>query len=167
MIRALEPQPLTAEAFQIFGDVIDTHHDDVVTINEGNTLRFNDLARLDLAESGGRPSINIFRSTPLPFPITIQTMERHPKSSQAFYPISGLPYLVVVAPPGEFDAAKICVFQANGHQGVNYHRGTWHHYSLATTDVSDFLVVDRIATDNNCDEVTLPVESQLQITSGL
>ena len=69
------------------------------------------------------------------------------------------PYLVVVAPKGDFDIEKLAVFIAQPHQGVNYHRGTWHHYCLALNCVSDFLVVDRIANDgvseNNCDVIEL------------
>jgi len=113
---------------------------------------------------GGKPSVNIFRSAPLPLPITIRMMERHPKSSQAFYPLGDEPYLVVVAPPGQLDPAKIEVFVASASQGVNYHRGTWHHYSLATGGVSDFLVIDRIADDENCDEQVLDLHDQIIIT---
>jgi ureidoglycolate lyase len=90
-------------------------------------------------------------------PVSIRSMERHPLSSQAFFPLSEQPYLVVVAPQGEFDPLAIRAFIAQPSQGVNYHPGTWHHYSLALHSVSDFLVVDRIdsgkSSDDNCDEV--------------
>lgn len=164
MARNITPKPLKKSSFAPFGDVIETGPGEVRNINEGHTSRFHDLAELDLTEGGGRPSVNIFRSTPIPLPITIRMMERHPKSSQAFYPLGDEPYLVVVAPPGELDPAKIEVFAAGSHQGVNYHRGTWHHYSLATGDVSDFLVIDRIADDENCDEQTLDEGDQIIIT---
>jgi ureidoglycolate lyase len=76
-------------------------------------------------------------------------------SSQAFYPLSDNPYLVVVAPSGEFDESKIEVFRAGANQGVNYYPGTWHHYSLALNSVSDFLVIDRGGPEDNCEEVKL------------
>ena len=87
-------------------------------------------------------------------------LERHPLSSQAFYPLSGNPYLVVVAPAGKLEETEIRVFLARADQGVNYHPGTWHHYSLALNDTSDFLVIDRgsltqESDEENCDEVSL------------
>jgi ureidoglycolate lyase len=155
------PENLTAEAFSIFGDVIETISAvDKKIINEGNTIRFHDLAALSLTGKGGTPLVNIFRSKPLSLPMTLTMLERHPLSSQAFYPLSGNPYLVVVAPAGELKESEIRVFLAQADQGVNYHPGTWHHYSLALNETSDFLVIDRgsLAEDSdmeNCDEVSL------------
>ncbi len=152
----LTPIPLTQEAFAPFGDVIEVGSDgEVRDINEGNTKRYHDLAQLTLDTAGGHAAINIFRSTPLNNPVTIKFMERHPLSSQAFMPLSGQPYLVVVAPKGQLDESAITAFLVRSDQGVNYHPGTWHHYCLALNQVSDFLVVDRIADDQNCDEVDL------------
>lgn len=154
--RLLKPEPLTAAGFAPYGDVIEpASARENRVINEGHTLRAHDLARLDLLSEGGRPIVSHFRTTPLPRPIAIKIMERHPLSSQAFYPLSGRPYLVAVAPRGDFDAAQLRVFLAAAHQGVNYHAGTWHHYNLALDLPSDFLVIDREADDKNCDEVIL------------
>lgn len=93
----------------------------------------------------------------------LELMERHPLSSQAFYPLGNSPYLVVVAPPGELDPSAVVAFVAQSDQGVNYHKGTWHHYSLALGGVSDFLVVDRISDDQNCDEVRLTGKDRIKI----
>ncbi len=162
MHTVLTPRPLTPEAFRPFGDVVETRTAvDERLINEGNTTRFHDLARLDLEADGGRPLLSIFRSRPLPAPVRITTMERHPLSSQMFYPLSGNPYLVVVAPPGELDESAIQVFRAGPNQGVNYASGTWHHYSLALDSISDFLVIDRGGPEENCDEV--PLQTPLTI----
>jgi ureidoglycolate lyase len=102
----------------------------------------------------GRAGISLFRSTPLPSPI-LRVMERHPFGSQAFMPLSGRPYLVVVAPPGDFDPGAVEAFLATPDQGVNYAPGVWHHFLLALEAESDFLVIDRLAPDENCDEVEL------------
>jgi ureidoglycolate lyase len=143
---------LDAESFTEFGDVIETT-DEAIEINQGTTLRFDDLANLDLVENGGRPLINIFRATPLVLPITVRLLERHPLSSQAFFPIDNRPYLVVVAPSADkVQHNKIQAFLAHGRQGVNYHRGTWHHPLLALDKESDFIVIDRGADDENCEE---------------
>jgi ureidoglycolate lyase len=153
---AITPEQLTAEAFSRFGDVIDVQSArDCRVINGGNTHRYHNLARLSLTADRGTPLVNVFRSTPLPLPVTLKSMERHPLSSQTFYPLSANPYLVVVAPPGELRETEIRVFIATSTQGVNYHPGTWHHYSLALNSVSDFLVIDRGGREENCDEADL------------
>ncbi|MFT2090877.1 ureidoglycolate lyase [Paraglaciecola sp. 2405UD69-4] len=152
----VKPKALTRESFAAFGDVIEVSSQVTnFSINDGYTQRYHDLAEVDVNENNGRTLINIFRSTPLAQPIAIKMMERHPLSSQAFVPMGTAPYLVVVAPKGELDTSKIEVFLARADQGVNYHKGTWHHYCLALTQVSDFLVVDRGGEGDNCDVVTL------------
>ncbi|MFT7221858.1 MAG: ureidoglycolate lyase [Candidatus Azotimanducaceae bacterium] len=163
MPRLIAPKPLSKDLFALYGDVIETEGAEHRQINEGHTTRFHNLAQLNLIDANGQPSINIFRSSPRVPPLTLSLMERHPVSSQAFYPLSGEPYLIVVAPPGELHPEKIEVFLARADQGINYHAGTWHHYSLALNTTSDFLVVDRIADDENCDEVLLDEPDQVQI----
>jgi ureidoglycolate lyase len=39
---------------------------------------------------------------------------------------------------------------------VNYRRGTWHHYNLALEKTSDFLVLDRVASKEDCEEIPIP-----------
>jgi len=152
----LEIQPLTREAFAPFGELIEAS--DAVqhfTINAGNTERYHDLARIEPGPDG-RVIVSIFRGQPRTLPFTVQMMERHPKASQAFIPMSGKPYLVVVAPAGTPPAAQdLKVFLARGDQGVNYATGVWHHPLLALEAVSDFIVIDRSGPGHNCDEVQL------------
>lgn len=153
-MRTLSPEPLTADAFAPFGDVIEaSDRAEVVPINYGWTTRFNALA--DVAVGDGHAIISIFRSKPLEPPV-LKIFERHPDGSQAFMPLQGRPYLVAVAPAGDFDPAKVRVFRAEANQGVNYGRGTWHHFLLALEAESDFLVVDRDSgPGENLDEVEL------------
>jgi ureidoglycolate lyase len=160
----LIPEPLTAEAFAPYGDVIESSDSaETQKINYGHTLRFHNLAELDLTEQNGKALVNIFRTTPMALPIKIEIMERHPLSSQTIFPLGDNPYLVVVAEKGDFNENKIMAFIASPSQGVNYHRGTWHHYSLALNDVSEFLAIDRCAEDKNCDEVTLGTPITIQL----
>jgi ureidoglycolate lyase len=154
--RTLEVEPLTREAFAPFGEVIEAS--DAVrhfTINAGNTERYHDLARIEPGPEG-RVIVSIFRGQPRALPFTVTMMERHPLASQAFVPLSGRPYLVVVAPAGEAPTVDtLRVFLARGEQGVNYAPGVWHHPLLALEAVSDFLVVDRAGPGHNCDEVLI------------
>lgn len=153
-MRALHPLPLNAAAFARYGELIEARGAPR-TINQGHALRFDDLAALDLGADNGRAIVSIFRSTPPAYPFAIERMERHPKSSQAFMPLSGRPFLLVVAPAGAFDAAAIEAFVAAPDQGVNLRKGVWHHFNLALMAPSEFLVIDRDGQDENNDEVKL------------
>ncbi len=155
-MRMIKAEPLSAEAFSPYGDVIETAAaSEQISINYGNTTRFHNLMKVDVEEGGGEPCVSIFRSKPLETPIIIKLMEYHPLGSQAFIPMGDAPYLVVVAEAGEFDVEKLRVFLAQSHQGVNYHKGTWHHFSLALEKTSDFLVIDRQGEGDNCVEYHL------------
>jgi ureidoglycolate lyase len=151
-VQKMQISPLSAEAFAAYGDVLEVSKDKKhFPINDGFTERFHDIAEIDVADENGQAIVSIFRSTPLALPIKIEMMERHPLGSQAFMPLSQQPYLVVVAPKGEFNANAIQVFIAQATQGVNYHKGTWHHFCLALNQECDFLVIDRSGKGNNCD----------------
>ncbi|MFV8823713.1 ureidoglycolate lyase [Thauera sp. WH-2] len=153
---SLKIEPLTHEAFAPFGEVIEAgDHAERLLINGGNTERYHDLADLD-AGSDGRIIVSIFRGQPRTLPFEVRMLERHPLGSQAFIPMSGRPYLVVVAPAASSPAVtELRAFLARGSQGVNYRAGVWHHPLLALDGVSDFLVIDRKGPGQNCDEVTL------------
>jgi ureidoglycolate lyase len=153
-MREITPEPLTADAFAPFGDVIEASEGaEVIPINYGWTPRFTALTEVSVGD--GQAIISLFRSRPLT-PLVLKVFERHPLGSQAFMPLQGRPYLVAVAPPGPFDPAAIRVFRAAATQGVNYARGTWHHFLLALDAESDFLVVDRDgAPGENLNEVEL------------
>lgn len=162
-IKIVQPLPLTAARFSPYGDVIEVSDATrKLSINQGFTQRFHDLANIDVSAENGKVCVSIFRTSPLPEPIELNTMERHPLSSQAFIPLEQKPYLVAVAPPGNFNLDLLEVFIAQGTQGVNYFPGTWHHFSLALHETSDFLVIDRQEEPGNnktptanCDEIQL------------
>jgi len=153
-MREMTPEPLTAEAFALFGSVIEASDAAVkLEINQGHALRYDALAEVDVAEGGGIPVVSLFRAKPLP-ELVLRGFERHPLGSQTFVPLSGTPYLVAVAPAGTFDASQIRLFRAEGHQGVHYRKGVWHHFLLVLEE-SDFLVVDRAGPGDNCEEVEM------------
>lgn len=152
----LQAEPLSAEAFAPFGSVIETAGHSPRSINQGTCQRFDDLAPVDVLADGGRPVISIFKALPRALPHQVRTLERHPLSSQAFYPLDGRPYLIVVAHEAEGGSpGHIRAFRAAGNQGVSYRRNTWHHSLLAIGASSHFLVVDRGGPGGNCDEQAL------------
>jgi ureidoglycolate lyase len=150
-MRALAIEPLTPAAFAPFGDVIAADAaSTTIAVNDGTAQRFHALGRVD--SDGGTTVLSIFRAQPRALPFAVRMLERHPRGSQAFVPLSGLPYLVVVA---EDPSQPPRAFLARGDQGVNFRKGTWHHPLLALEKPSDFLVVDREGDDDNCDEAAL------------
>jgi ureidoglycolate lyase len=159
--RILRIEPLTADAFRVFGDVIERGaHARHVTINEGYAVRYDDLARIDVSADGGAPCLSIFNAKPRTLPFALTLLERHPLGTQAFMPLSGRVYLVVVSEGAdEPDLDTLRCFLAGPGQGINYARGTWHHPLLALDTSSDFIVLDRRGPGDNCDERQLAVQS--------
>lgn len=134
--------------------MIETDGAQCLSINEGTTERFHDLAGVDVTSDGGSPLISIFRGQPRPQPIAIRMVERHPLGSQAFIPMQDQDWFVVVAASGDTpQVSELRAFHATGRQGVNYRPGVWHHPLLVLKPDSDFLVVDRGGPGQNCDEV--------------
>lgn len=146
-------QPLTAASFAPFGDVIATGADPVM-INNGTTERHHDLAKVDVLGQGAHTLINIFRGQPFTPPVEIRMMERHPLGSQAFMPLSDLPYLVVVAQDDDGAPGWPVAFLAE-KTGVNYRANVWHHPLISLEAVSDFLVVDRGGEGVNLEEADI------------
>ena len=153
-MKSLAIEPLSAAAFEPFGDVIETAGAEVRIINEGTTRRFHDLAAIDVAAEGGAPILSVFRAAARAQPIQIRMVESHPLASQAFFPLSQQDWLVVVCEDngGEPALDTLRCFQATGWQGVNYARGVWHHPLLALAPSQDFLVVDRDGPGANLEE---------------
>ena len=161
-MQIIHPQPLTAEAFAPFGDVIETRDRDYFMINNGSTRRYHKLGAVQLGKPEDNAIISIFRAQALTMPLTVKMMERHPLGSQAFIPLKGHPFLILVAPVGEIPyPGQLKAFITDGTQGINYHAGVWHHPVLCCAEEDDFLVIDREGEGNNCDEYFFADESHI------
>ena len=154
MKNTISIQALTTENFAEFGEVICCKDHDYFHINDAHTERYHAVATTEIF-GDAKAAISIFRnikSTQIPFEISM--LERHPKGSQAFIPMHGQKFLVVVAPSlntDEPDLSQLKAFITDGSQGVNYRAGTWHHPLLTLESPSDFAVVDRVGEGHNCD----------------
>lgn len=163
-MRELTREPLTAEAFSAFGSVIQASDEAVrLDINQGHAIRYDRLADVDVEDGGGAGAISLFRARPLK-ELVLRVFERHPLGSQSFMPLNGRPYLVAVAPAGDFEAAKVRLFQAQGHQGVHYRKGVWHHFLLVLDAQNDFLVIDRAGPGDNCEEIALAPGDEIRVS---
>ncbi len=149
----LAVEPLTAHEFAPYGNVVEAREGAAFqTINGGFAKRFDSLAAIDTSAAGGTTAVAVVRALPRALPFKVVMLERHLFGSQAFVPLSGQPFLVVVAPAGPRpDPSSLrCFLCANG-QGVNYAPATWHHPLLAIGAESDFLVIDRAGLPGEVD----------------
>lgn len=154
MTREITAEPLTAEAFAPFGDVLELRETPDKMINAGLCGRHHDLAALDFGPDG-RAGISLFDAQPRSFPYELTLLERHPDGSQAFMPLTEHPFLVIVAPDLEGNPGRPRAFLTAPHQGVNFHRGTWHGVLTPLHAPGLFAVVDRIGATPNLEEIFL------------
>ena len=94
----ITPQPLDAETFAPFGDVIQAGLGEVSRVNEGRADRFDSGARLDRLLAETTPVVAIYRIDASHLPLPVPRLERHPLSSQLFVPMTASRYLVVTVP---------------------------------------------------------------------
>lgn len=145
-------EPLTAAAFAPFGQVIELAGAQHYPINNGMTERYHDLAQVELGGNHARPLISIFRGKPYELPLTLTMVERHPLGSQAFYPLSQHPFLVIVALDRASTPAPPRAFLTAPGQGVNIAMNVWHGVLTPLEATADFLVIDRGGEGNNLQE---------------
>lgn len=121
VMMKLTLEPLTAEAFAPYGDVLaaPAEPDRIYIDGAYRSLR-----------SGARPSLSFTRKAPARLPITSHLLERHEFSAQSFIPMDGGTCIVVVAPHAEAggpDMTRARAFLAAPGQGVTYAPNVWHH----------------------------------------
>lgn len=159
-MRTIKIQPLTAEAFAPYGEVLGGKVAAGVLINAGTSERIA-LGDPDLMQDGGKPALNLYRAKANPLPFTAQELERHCLGSQSFIPLSGVPFVVIVAcgdgslnARGEAGAAPqentLAAFLVDGTCGVTFKPRTWHHPLLSQRD-GDFIVLERRGESVDCE----------------
>jgi ureidoglycolate lyase len=156
MSTRIRTQPLTYEAFAPYGDVLEARGAPDKLINQGRCGRFHDRAQLDFSD--GRAGISIFQGETETLPLALKMMERHPEGSQAFIPMSGDPFLVVVARDAGGKPTDPLAFLTQPGQAINFHRGTWHGVLTPLAAPGLFAVVDRIGAGANLEEYWFETE---------
>lgn len=145
MSQDIPVQPLTAQAFAPFGDVLNCDGAPDKLINAGLCGRFHDRAKVDC---DGRVGISMFKSQLRALPYQLDLVERHPRGSQAFIPLSMEPFLVIVANA----ALTPFAFVSAPGAGINFHRGTWHGVLTPLAGPGVFAVIDLITDGPNLEE---------------
>jgi len=161
MPDAMKIQPLTREAFEPFGDVVEFEGRDSFPINNGMADRYHDLAGVELGGEQSRAIISLVASHQFDMPRRVDHLEYHPFGSQAFLPLDSSRFIVVVGPAAEEpDLGQLRAFVTNGKQGINYHLGTWHHVLLTPYAAMRFICVDRAGPGHNCVDHHIPEADQ-------
>ena len=150
MTMRLKVEPLTAEAFAPYGDLIEAAGEPDKLINQDKCGRYHDKARLDFSD--GRAGISVFKGEKETLPLTLQMVERHPEGSQAFVPMSADAFLVVVACDDNGVPADPKAFVTEPGQAINFLRGTWHGVLAPLSEPGLFAVIDRIGNGANLEE---------------
>jgi ureidoglycolate lyase len=140
--------PIDDEAFAPFGAVLAPHADGVrrdhfeLLVNKRASARAN-LASVRADRRGGDAGM------------TVRTLERHPDSSQTFFPLTARRYLVVVCGTTEEgwpDTSRLLAFSVPGSVGIHYFPGTWHLGIGVLEGDGDFLmIVHEDGTPRDCE----------------
>lgn len=151
---SIQANPLTASAFTAFGDVLECDGVPDKLINAGLCGRYHDRAQIDVSD--GRTGISLFNAEPRSLPYELTLLERHPKGSQSFIPMSYHPFLILVAEGHASKPGPVHAFISAPGQAINLHRGTWHGVLTPLHAPGLFAVVDRIGDGANLEEYILP-----------
>ena len=159
-MRTIRIEPLTAEAFRPFGQVLQAGEQGAAA-NQGTARRVDRAAEL-VTTRPCAPNLAMVRALPQQLPLPMRLLERHPCSSQAFIPLSCVRYLVIVAPSAsssEPDWSRVRAFVAGPGVGINYAAGTWHHPFTALDGPADLaMLVWEDGTPKDCEERPMPEE---------
>jgi ureidoglycolate lyase len=160
------PEPLTPTAFAPFGIVLSPEGRSRLPVNTyGDAL---DLYRADFATD---QPIEWFIVQGKPRPMSALFLERHMQLTQAFLPLGGNGFVMLVArpmadeePSGMIRLEETRAFYIPGDVGVQLHRGTWHENPFPLTEGQVFLVTSHAAltrghqTNPAADLANLPLD---------
>ncbi len=163
-------EPLTAEAFAPFGDVIETAHGAAgpsggEAVNAGTSRRHEAVPALDLHRHGARAVLAVYEAAARALPVQAREVERHQLSDQVFLPLGAARRCVVVVARADSEPspAALRAFVTDGRQGVRIRAGTWHH-GLISLDAGAWAVIERRALDGAVDCDVRPLSEVVTLT---
>ena len=131
-MKTITARAIDATSFAPYGQLLD------VPETPG---RYDFQAELFNGRSDANPNLLLARGDAQSLPLEMKVMERHPQSSQAFFPLDAARYLVLVCPDaadGGPDTSRLDAFIVGAAQGINYKPGTWHHPLTALDSAARF-----------------------------
>ncbi|MDP6590088.1 MAG: ureidoglycolate lyase [Alphaproteobacteria bacterium] len=131
-MKIVTARPIDNDSFAPYGQLLD------VPAGPG---RYDFQAELFNGRADARPNLLLASAEASALPLEIERMERHPQSSQAFFPLEAARYIVMVCPDaadGGPDMARLDAFIVGATQGINYNPGIWHHPLTALDGAAKF-----------------------------
>lgn len=147
-MRTVSVEPVSVEGFARFGKVLPP-------APQGRRVDHRDLVRN--LRPHARPTVAQVKADDVSGRgmLDVALLERHPYSSQTFFPLDVGRYLVVVcdcAEDGGPDPRTLQAFSVPGNVGIHYHPGTWHMGISALAGAGDFLMlVHEDQTPDDCE----------------
>lgn len=91
-------------------------------------------------------------------PFRVNLLERHFKHTQAFFPLGGKPFVMVMAPPNDrelpdLDQARAFLFDGSG--GFILKLGTWHDFPFSVENATQLLLILRNETSRSLEKTAL------------
>ena len=153
-VHTIVVEPLASDTFRSFGNVIEAGTTEPRLINQGMCKRYDDLADLD-HDPKGRVGLSVFKANLCSLPYRLSMLERHPLGPQAFLPLDGNPFLVIVAEDHDGHPSIPKAFMAGPNTGVCYRRNTWHGALTPLKGTGLFAVADWYGEGENLEEYWL------------
>ena len=142
----LVPQPIAASAFAPYGQLI-------AATEDGALFGPQDA---ELVLSAGTPRFYIMalaRREP-----TIRGITCHVRVTQCLASVGGVPWYLLVAPPGDVpDPKRLAAFAIPGNVAIKLHVGTWHAGPYFAQPKCDFFNLE-LSDTNETDHRTLPLD---------
>jgi ureidoglycolate lyase len=158
--------PLTPDSFAPFGIVLSPEGRTRLPVNT-----YGDALDLYCADFATDQPIEWFIVQGKPRPMTALFLERHMQLTQAFLPLGGHGFVMLVARPDAQEdeddmiaLAETRAFHIPGNVGVQLHRGTWHENPFPIMQGQVFLVTSHAAltrghqTNPSVDLADLPLD---------
>ncbi len=156
ILKQLNPQPISSELFQPFGQVIFPSAD-------GIPYGLQD-AQLQLGKGTPRFYIMHLEAKGLHF----HTITRHQQCTQCLGALKGQDWLMAVAPPseGQPNPEEIVAFQIPGNCFINLKIGTWHagpYFEQAAVDFYNLELSDTNVMDHETCNLTTTYNLQFEL----
>jgi ureidoglycolate lyase len=146
--RLLHLEPATIDSVAAFGEILGA----VSPITRVPAFYAGSVRHAEPTGFVMDEDIRILLSTVDRRPFRVDLLERHFKHTQAFFPIGGKPFAMVMAPPNDqdlpdLDLARAFLFDGSG--GFILKLGTWHDFPFALEDSTHLLLLLRNETSQS------------------
>jgi ureidoglycolate hydrolase len=128
------PKPIDEASFAPFGQVLNS---------PGESPRHDHAAEVANQRDEAAINVAVVRALPAKLPLQVSALERHPFSSQSFFPLDVGRYLIAVATADgdKPDLAGLQAFIVDGSTAINYAPGVWHHPLQTLDDPGTFALL--------------------------